>query len=391
MRHRGRGDETGRSVLLTPGALSAFLVFCVVSLLGACAGLPDEAALTPVQATVPGAQLVTIYAATTRERKGPQSVLYTSEPAAQLNFARYTVSVPPGHKPTEIEWPDGKADPKRSFATVKEERLTEAEFYQQITARNGKGELSPGRDDVGVFVHGYNTSFAESLFRLAQITVDSDPNDVPVLFAWPSEAAVTGYVADKDAVTYSRDYLAGVLTHLARDREVGDITVFGHSMGGWLVMEVLRQLRLSGHGDVISGIEEVILASPDIDIDVFRTQIAVIGRNHPPMTILVSKQDRALAISRRVGGGRPRLGGVDVDDPEIQQLAVQYNLRIIDISQLPKTDFLGHDQFVTLAARLGSTGRRGFGQLGEAGAFVFDAVGNTVASPFRIASDVLSQ
>lgn len=75
-------------------------------------------------------------------------------------------------------------------------------------------------------------------------------------------------------------------------------------MGGWLVMEALRQLRFEGRNDVLSKLQ-VVLAAPDIDADVFRKQIEVVGRLNPPLTILVSKDDRALKASSILGPMSP--------------------------------------------------------------------------------------
>ena len=175
--------------------------------------------------------------------------------------------------------------------------------------------------DVVIFVHGYNYSFEESLFRLAQLVVDGRLTETPVLFAWPSAASVTGYVSDKDAVTYSRDDLVRVLRDVANDPKVGKITVFGHSMGAWLTVEALRQLRLTGQDAVIGRLNGVVLAAPDIDVDVFRRQMEVIGPLDPPLTLLVSRDDRALKISSRIAGSRDRIGARDVNDPQVQVLA----------------------------------------------------------------------
>jgi Alpha/beta hydrolase of unknown function (DUF900) len=45
------------------------------------------------------------------------------------------------------------------------------------------------------------------------MTADGNVAGVPILFAGPSEAKLTGYVVDNDAVAASRDQLAEVLTH----------------------------------------------------------------------------------------------------------------------------------------------------------------------------------
>ena len=120
--------------------------------------------------------------------------------------------------------------------------------------------------------------------------------------------------------------LPGRLTIVADDPAVGDITLFGHSMGGWLVAEALRQLRLSGQDGVIARLDNVVLAAPDIDIDVFRRQVQTIGALTPPMTLLVSPDDRVLRLSERLAGSRRRVGTTDASDPRVQVLAAAFIL-----------------------------------------------------------------
>jgi esterase/lipase superfamily enzyme len=227
------------------------------------------------------------------------------------------------------------------------------------------------------------------VFRLAQMAADADVTGTPVLFAWPSEARLTGYVADKDAVTASRDQLAGLLAMLTRDS--ADVTVIAHSMGAWLTVEAVRQLRLAHKDDVISRLR-VVLAAPDIDVDVFRTQMAVIGPLSPPMTVLVSRDDIALSVSSFLAHERPRLGMINVDDPRVYEAAVKANLEIVDVSSVKAPDRLHHDRFASLAAlypRLAASDANGAG-LRRAGAFVFSAVGATISSPFTLVGGAIS-
>ncbi len=99
----------------------------------------------------------------------------------------------------------------------------------------GAGSRCPaaGRADAGQrrhpssFVHGYNYNFQESLFRLAQLKTDSNLDGTPVLFSWPSLAALPAYVADKESATYSRDALANLLSDMTRARN-GQVDVFAH-------------------------------------------------------------------------------------------------------------------------------------------------------------------
>jgi len=259
-----RTNQTGSATNIRPAWLSAIVAGLLALILSACAGRPGPEVLAPVAATPPGARLVTVYVATTRERILPGQNVFTSGRAPNLNYAEFTISIPPGHRAGTIEWPGSPPDPARSFVTVRQTALDEATFRRRIGS-----ETARGKRDVGVFVHGYNTNFQEALFRLAQLSADAQPTTVPVLFAWPSEAVITGYVADKDAVTYSRDYLAHVLSMLAGERSVREVAVAGHSMGAWLTMETLRQLRLQRRDSVVDKLQ-VVLAAPDIDLDVFR-------------------------------------------------------------------------------------------------------------------------
>jgi esterase/lipase superfamily enzyme len=357
------------------------------ALAGALAGCarPGPGVLIPIESVAQGARLVTVYVATTRVRQPDSAIVYTSDRAPKLNYAEFTIAIPPRHKTGAIEWPAGTPDPESNFVTVRQNPLTPAEFERKVAARAHR--------KAGVFVHGFNVNFQEALFRLAQMAVDADVEGVPILFAWPSEGKLTGYVADKDAATYSRDALAQLLTTLSRDRKPGDVTLLGHSMGAWLTVESVRQLRLTGRGATIARLN-VVLASPDIDIDVFRAQMRTIGPLTPPMTVLVSRDDRALAFSGRISGERTRLGALDVDDPRVQEGARAANVRVIDISTVQASDNFNHDRFVTFASlysRLSGMERSSAGGgAGQAGAFVFNSVGTVLSAPFTLVGSALA-
>jgi hypothetical protein len=64
----------------------------------------------------------------------------------------------------------------------------------------------------------------------------------------------------------------------------------------------------SGNGGIPKKIQNIILAAPDLDIDVFRQQLADMGPDRPKFTIFVSRDDRALRVSRRISGNVDRLG-----------------------------------------------------------------------------------
>jgi len=294
--------------------------------------------------------------------------------------------VPPGHQPGNIEWTaESSKDLEKSFVVVRRERLDERAFSEKVASGVGNGNTA------GIFVHGYNYTLTEAVFRVAQLAADVPGVSVPILFSWPSAAEVAGYVADRDAVTYARDDLAHVLGLIAGIQADEQVVLAGHSMGGWLVMETLRQLRLQGRDEVI-GKFQVALAAPDIDIDVFRRQVEVVGPLTPALTILVASDDRALDVSMRLAGGRRRVGTADVDDPVLQEVAKRENLRIVDISSVEPSDGTRHDRFVRFAAfqtREMTGDGSAAGRLRDAGAFIFDAAKKSV-SPFTRAGPAIA-
>lgn len=349
--------------------------------LAGCATRPGADMLAPVPAVATAVHHVNILVATPRERDPENSQSFSSNRASTLNFARYTISIPPNHQTAAIEWPKTlPPDPETSFATIGFEHLGQKAFGDQV-AVGGEDKRK-----VVVFVHGYNTNFAEGLYRMAQIVADNPMPVSAVLFSWPSDGTTIGYVADKEAVAYSRDHLVRLLAQLADDPRIGEINLFAHSMGCWLTAETLRQLRLSGQDRVIRRLASVALAAPDIDLDVFRNQLETIGTLEPPLTILVSTDDRALHLSRRLGGERVRVGILDVNDPRVQSLAEAYHLQIIDISQMSGSDGLNHDRYLgsakTLLEVLG--GGRKENPARRAGAFVLDAAASVLELPGKL-------
>src|SRR5690606_11491384 len=85
---------------------------------------------------------------------------------------------------------------------------------------------------------------------------------------------------------------------------------------------------------------DVVLASPDIDVDVFKSQLRRIGRPTRPFFVIVSRDDRALLASSIIAGNRPRVGDYG-DDEDLAALGVT----VIDISKVASGDSLNHAKF----------------------------------------------
>jgi len=361
--------------------LTAITMLLFASLLSACSSRPGPEVLTPVSIDDrQGARKIRIYAATTRARADGLDMGFTAQRSRVTNYVTYDMSIPPQRKAGEIEWPDGQPDPIRQFAVTSETALTEGDFLKSV------GEAS-ANNNVGLFVHGYNVSHQEALFRTAQMAADSDLGGVPMLFSWPSKAALSGYVTDKESVTFSRDNLVHLLIHLAQRKGAKQTFILAHSMGTWLTMEALRQLRLLGRDDVLAKLK-VMLAAPDIDGDVFLTQLAAIGRMKQPITVFVAKDDLALRFSSFLAGDSTRVGAIDVNDPAVAKAAKDYGVQIVDISTISANDSFNHNRYAALASvlpRLEKDSEARRGAFSTVGAFVLNTAGATLSAPFTLA------
>ncbi len=253
-----------------------------------------------------------VFVATTRASDG-QEHTFNGERAGNLSFTSYTVSVPPRHRPGKIEWPSGKPDPDRHFVTVGARNFSHSEGFR--SAINQAVAMRSGTErEAIVFVHGYNTSFAKGLYRVAQIFHDMRPPGIAVHYSWPSAGRASGYVYDRDSTVFARDGLEQLLITLA-DTGVSKIVLVGHSMGGFLAIETLRQMAIRNVPNFRNMLSGVVLISPDIDIDVFKAQASRIDPLPKPFVIFVSNRDRALSLSAKLTGRTERLGSLtDIND-----------------------------------------------------------------------------
>lgn len=339
----GRGQQVawlrrGRWLKLRPLlAASAIGLF-------ACACAPREGVLVPVEVGEPvaGGAQVDMLVATTRAPSATPGVVFSGERGDDLAFTNMVVSIPPNRPVGSIQWPQQvPPNPAREFAVTEVDPLTRA------GVRNWYLNQPKAKRRVLVFVHGFNTRFDAAVFRFAQFVHDTDTNLVPVLFSWPSRGQVTSYVYDRESTNFSRTDLAHVLATAAASPHVDEVVVLAHSMGAWLAVEALRDLALR-NGKVPAKISNVILASPDLDIDVFERQLRDMGPKRPHMTIFVSRNDRALSVSRLLAGEVTRVGAVDLSDPAYAARLEQGDgVVVLDLTALQGGDALNHSKFAT--------------------------------------------
>jgi esterase/lipase superfamily enzyme len=283
---------------------------------------------------------IPVYFATNRQVQpgsSGQRVKFTGEPDRKLHYGICTVSIPETHLPGELEAPslfriELSEDPKKHIVLQKTEQLGEDEFYRSMKRDAGKRE-------VLIFIHGYNVGFEKAARRTAQIVYDLQFAGVPLLISWPSSGSLLGYQDDAAKIEQSipaiQSVIAGVIARFKPDR----INVIAHSMGTYGLSQALVKLSdasLKKRGKPV--FNQLILAAPDIDADLFRKEIAPkLAGLASRVSLYGSSNDLAMSVSRRYNQGR-RAGD---SAPEI---VVAKGIDSIDVSQID-TSLVGHSYY----------------------------------------------
>ena len=350
----GRGEatrESSRLAAMNSGAIvgskskasdrfRALVALCAVAIhTGALVGCAAPVGvLEPVSAQTPGATRLDILVATTRAPSSENGVLFSGE-RGETSLSSIAVSIPPDDRRRigQVQWPRRTPpDPAAEFAVMRVDPLKDLAQADIWIRRQGiKGRR------VLVFVHGFNTRFENALFSFAQIVHDSGAEAAPVLFSWPSRGNLFEYSYDRESANISRDSFETLLARLSASPSVGEVTILAHSVGAWLTMETLRQMAIR-RGKVPARIQTVILASPDIDVDLFRAQLTSLGDKRPHIVVFVSRRDRALRLSRSIAGNIERLGAAD---PEAKPWIGEKGVEVVDLTGVSGADITRHSKF----------------------------------------------
>jgi esterase/lipase superfamily enzyme len=307
-------------------ARSAVLTLCLVAVAGCATRSPSL--LIPIDKAPEGAATIDMLAISTRAPSEVPGEIYSGARNRTLSGRIIDVSIPPNHVPGNLEWPDGgNPDPENEFAALSVNAATPDEAWAWFDEQETDGRLL-------IFVHGYNVQFADAVFRLAQITKDLPVTAAPVLFSWASGGELLGYNYDKESATYARDAFEILLAEAIKSERVSRITILAHSMGSWVTMETLRQMTIR-NGRLSAKIADVVLAAPDLDIDVFEQQFLTLGDERPHFTFIVSADDRALGLSKMLARGEQRLGSIDPSkEPYRSRIEATPGITVINLSEV---------------------------------------------------------
>jgi esterase/lipase superfamily enzyme len=136
--------------------------------------------------------------------------------------------------------------------------------------------------------------------------------------------------------------LAKLIRQLTETPGVGRVHILAHSMGAWLTMEALRQDAIAGSPALAEKLGDVMLAAPDIDLNVFRQQLARVDASH--VFVLVAANDRALSLARSLTGDRQRLGAMDPTNAADRAALSALGVRVYDLTREADI-FIGHGAY----------------------------------------------
>lgn len=280
-----------------------------------------------------------IFIVSTRQATRAEGAFFSARRAPDLTLASVDVTIPPTHVTGQVTRPRRlPPDPSRDF-TIINPLVYSADAAFSSALRKELATRSPGNRKILLFVHGYNNTASDAILRLAQFVHDTGFQGVPVLLSWASAGRAPRYVYDLNSALIARGQSQEITSILAASG-AESVDVVAHSMGAFLMMEGLVHQQLSGQLGSRRMLGTIMLASPDIDIDLFRTQISILPEAiRKNVFLLISKDDGALKLSRRIAGGVPRVGAANT--AELEGLGVT----VIDLSEIGNSASGAHSKF----------------------------------------------
>jgi esterase/lipase superfamily enzyme len=210
------------------------------------------------------------------------------------------------------------------------------------------------RRQITIYVHGFNTQFAENLMLAGEFWHYLARDDVMISFDWASRGSLFSYQVDKANASFAVRQFRRLLEFLAASTSASRIDIIGHSAGCVVVAEALHQLNLIYYDlddekvQRRSKIGRVVLAAPDIDLDQALTaKIDGAHRVTQGLAVYASRRDRALGLSGNIFDD-VRLGrsiGKLTKDEREAIIATGTQLIDISASERRSSSFLGHSYY----------------------------------------------
>ena len=285
-------------------------------------------AVQPPSVIAPAAKdrgdLLPVFVGTTRavDRLGRPSRKTDSAP---LSFANHLVAYPQSRETGDVPMARGVPNPQEKFAVADIKPYTgEASFARDLKA--SLRERPAGKRTVLVYVHGFNVTFSEGLYRTAQIVRDWRIDHIPAYFSWPSTLSPINYAHDQKASLQARQEFRRFLEAIV-DAGAEGIVLLGHSLGAELVLETLVAMQTTQDTRMQQSIDGVFLAAPDMSVDRFTALAGSISALPDPFVVFSSSKDWALRLSSLRHGEPERLGALTDPGP-----LAGLNVLLVDLS-----------------------------------------------------------
>jgi esterase/lipase superfamily enzyme len=249
------------------------------------------------------------------DSKGPT---FSGEPDAngQMHYGEVSVSIPRDHRMGELEGPsiwrlEFKEDASKYVTLQSVEPEDESVFMKGVSDRVGHSQ----KKEVLVFVHGFNTSFADASRRTAQLAYDMAFDGPTILYSWPSQGSMNPIAYNKDGrnAALTAPHLEEFLKLVVAKSGATTVDIIAHSMGNRPVTQALHDFALENPGMKKPMFNQVALMAPDVDAALFKQMSAQMEHSASRITLYASSRDAALKVSevfagyQRAGEGLPNL------------------------------------------------------------------------------------
>ena len=222
------------------------------------------------------------------------------------------------------------------------------------------------RNEVVLYIHGYNNGFEDAAFDLAEIWHFLGRKHLPVLYTWPAGhegiSGMRGYNYDRESGEFTIYHLKQFLKSLGKLNEVEKIHIIAHSRGTDVLVTALREVFLEIRAEGKDPLKElrianVVLAAPDLDYEVVLQRVVseFLVSGVEKATVYTSPADKAIKISEWLYGSVARMGHLESNVvksklTEEQMASIEENSTVKFIEFIGKGDTVGHGYFSSSAA-----------------------------------------
>ena len=187
---------------------------------------------------------------------------------------------------------DGAAQKLDKFSSW--EKISASDFRKQLTDIASAFPVIADDDNesqkhISLFVHGYNTGWQQAVTRYADLCARlyAGPGSLGalVLYTWPSDGSVAGYLPDREDARDSAPVLADALValhdHIITMQRLAarfpakqcraKISVISHSMGNFVMQKALAiAAKKLNSPQLITLIHQLVMVAADVDNDIFQ-------------------------------------------------------------------------------------------------------------------------